>query len=46
MAARAGAAVTEVDGSHVIMVSRPDVVAEVILTAATAVVDRVAAASG
>jgi pimeloyl-ACP methyl ester carboxylesterase len=33
MAARAGAAVTEVEGSHVIMVSQPQVVAETILTA-------------
>jgi pimeloyl-ACP methyl ester carboxylesterase len=33
MAERAGAAVTEADGSHVIMVSRPQVVAETILTA-------------
>jgi pimeloyl-ACP methyl ester carboxylesterase len=33
MAQRAGAAVTEADGSHVIMVSRPQVVAETILTA-------------
>jgi len=36
MAERAGATITEADGSHVIMVSRPDVVAEVILTAASA----------
>lgn len=33
MAARAGATITEADGSHVIMVSRPDTVADVILTA-------------
>ena len=33
MAERAGAAITEVEGSHVIMVSRPDAVAEVILQA-------------
>jgi pimeloyl-ACP methyl ester carboxylesterase len=33
MAKRAGAAVTEVDGSHLIMVSQPDVVTEVILKA-------------
>jgi pimeloyl-ACP methyl ester carboxylesterase len=33
MAERAGATVTEADGSHVIMVSRPQVVAETILTA-------------
>jgi pimeloyl-ACP methyl ester carboxylesterase len=37
MAERAGATVTEVDGSHVIMISRPETVAEVILTAAAAV---------
>jgi hypothetical protein len=33
MAERAGATITEADGSHVIMVSRPQVVAETILTA-------------
>jgi pimeloyl-ACP methyl ester carboxylesterase len=44
MAERAGATITEVEGSHVIMVSRPDVVADVILTAAAAV-DRPAAAA-
>jgi pimeloyl-ACP methyl ester carboxylesterase len=33
MAKRAGAAVTEVDGSHLIMVSQPDVVTDVILKA-------------
>jgi hypothetical protein len=37
MAERAGATVTEADGSHVIMVSRPGTVADVILTAAAAV---------
>jgi pimeloyl-ACP methyl ester carboxylesterase len=37
MAERAGATITEVDGSHVIMVSRPDVVADVIMSAAAAV---------
>jgi pimeloyl-ACP methyl ester carboxylesterase len=37
MAVRAGATITEVEGSHVIMVSRPGVVADVILTAAAAV---------
>ena len=37
MAERAGAAVTEADGSHVIMVSRPGIVADVILAAASAV---------
>lgn len=42
MADRARATITEADGSHVIMVSRPDTVTEVILTAAAAV-DRVPA---
>jgi hypothetical protein len=37
MAERAGATITEVKGSHVIMISRPDVVADVIKTAAAAV---------
>jgi pimeloyl-ACP methyl ester carboxylesterase len=36
MAERAGATITEAEGSHVIMVSRPQVVAEVILTAVAA----------
>jgi pimeloyl-ACP methyl ester carboxylesterase len=45
MAERAGAAITEAEGSHVIMVSQPGVVAEVILTAAAAVT-RPAAATG
>jgi len=36
MAERAGAAITEVEGSHVIMISQPNAVANVILTAATA----------
>jgi pimeloyl-ACP methyl ester carboxylesterase len=36
MAERAGAEITEADGSHVIMVSRPQVVAEAILTAVAA----------
>jgi pimeloyl-ACP methyl ester carboxylesterase len=44
MAERAGATITEAEGSHVIMVSQPDAVAEVILTAATAVVSQAAAA--
>lgn len=43
MAERAGATVTEVEGSHVIMISQPAVVADVILTAAAAV-DRAPAA--
>jgi pimeloyl-ACP methyl ester carboxylesterase len=37
MAERAGAAITEVDGSHVIMVSQPQAVTDVILTAIEAV---------
>ena len=45
MAERAGATITEVEGSHVIMVSQPGTVAEVILTAA-ATVTRPAAATG
>jgi pimeloyl-ACP methyl ester carboxylesterase len=46
MAERAGATITEVEGSHVIMVSQPDIVAEVILTAAAAVAPQAAAAGG
>ena len=37
MAERAGATITEVEGSHVVMISRPDVVSDVIMTAAAAV---------
>jgi hypothetical protein len=37
MAKRAGATITEADGSHVIMVSQPEAVADVILTAAAAI---------
>jgi pimeloyl-ACP methyl ester carboxylesterase len=37
MARRAGARITEVEGSHVIMISRPQVVTDVILTAISAV---------
>ena len=37
MAERAGATITEVEGSHVIMVSRPEAVTEVILEAVAAV---------
>jgi hypothetical protein len=36
MAERAGATITETDGSHVIMVSQPETVADVIRTAAGA----------
>jgi pimeloyl-ACP methyl ester carboxylesterase len=43
MAERAGATITEVEGSHVVMVSQPDAVADVILAAA-ATVDRAPAA--
>jgi pimeloyl-ACP methyl ester carboxylesterase len=37
MAERAGATITEVEGSHVIMISRPDVVADVIMEAVSSV---------
>jgi pimeloyl-ACP methyl ester carboxylesterase len=37
MAGRAGAKITEIDGSHVIMISQPDAVTNVILEAVTAV---------
>ena len=37
MAERAGATITELDGSHVIMVSQPEAVADVIMTAIAAV---------
>ena len=37
MAERAGATITEVEGSHVIMISQPQVVADVILEALAAV---------
>jgi pimeloyl-ACP methyl ester carboxylesterase len=37
MAERAGATITEVEGSHVIMMSRPQEVADVILSAVAAV---------
>jgi hypothetical protein len=37
MAERAGATITEVEGSHVIMISQPQVVTDVILTALAAV---------
>ena len=43
MAERAGATITEAEGSHVIMVSQPGIVAEVIMTAAAAVDPPVAA---
>jgi pimeloyl-ACP methyl ester carboxylesterase len=44
MAERAGATITEAEGSHVIMISQPDIVADVIMTAAAAV-DREGAAT-
>jgi pimeloyl-ACP methyl ester carboxylesterase len=44
MAERAGSTVTELDGSHVIMISQPDAVAEVILKALSAVGSVAAAA--
>ena len=37
MAERAGAKITEAEGSHVIMISQPDTVSEVILEAVAAV---------
>jgi pimeloyl-ACP methyl ester carboxylesterase len=37
MAERAGATITELDGSHVIMISQPEAVADVIMTAVAAV---------
>jgi pimeloyl-ACP methyl ester carboxylesterase len=37
MAERAGATITDVEGSHVIMMSQPQVVVDVILTALAAV---------
>jgi pimeloyl-ACP methyl ester carboxylesterase len=40
MAQRAGATITEIDGSHVIMISQPDAVTDVILAALTAVTAR------
>lgn len=45
MAERAGATITEVEGSHAIMVSQPEAVAKVILTAAGAVERPTAAAA-
>jgi pimeloyl-ACP methyl ester carboxylesterase len=45
MAERAGATITEAEGSHVIMISQPGIVADVILTAAAAT-DRLATTAG
>jgi pimeloyl-ACP methyl ester carboxylesterase len=42
MAQRAGATITEIEGSHVIMISQPDAVTEIILAALTAVTPRAA----
>ena len=46
MAERAGATITELEGSHVIMVSQPDAVADVVLKAAAAVDPAPAAVRG
>jgi Alpha/beta hydrolase family len=46
MAERAGASITEVEGWHVIMISRPDAVADVIKAAAAAVSRPAAATAG
>jgi len=45
MAERSGATITEVEGSHVIMISQPGIVADVITTAAAAV-DRATVTAG
>ena len=45
MAERAGATITELDGSHVIMVSQPTAVAEVISNAAASVSEPAMAAT-
>jgi hypothetical protein len=37
MAQRAGATITEIEGSHVIMISQPQAVTDVIMTAVNAV---------
>ena len=46
MAHRAGATITEVDGSHVVMVSQPEAVTDVILEAITAVAIAAVGAAG
>jgi hypothetical protein len=46
MAERAGTTVTEVEASHVVMVSQPGTVADVILTAAAAVEEAAATVGG
>jgi pimeloyl-ACP methyl ester carboxylesterase len=46
MAERAGATITELEGSHVIMVSQPEAVTDVIMTAAAAVGRPTVAAGG
>ena len=45
MAERAGATITEAEGSHVIMISMPEVVTDVIMTAAAAVGQHAAGAA-
>jgi len=40
MAERAGATITDVEGSHVIMMSQPEIVVDVILTALLAAVSQ------
>jgi hypothetical protein len=44
MAERSGSTITEVDGAHVIVISKPDAVTEVILKALSAVGSVAAAA--
>jgi hypothetical protein len=46
MAERAGATITEVEGSHVIMISQPQAVTDVILNAVAAVGQPAAATVG
>ena len=46
MAERAGATITEIEGSHVIMLSQPEAVTDVIMTAAAAVDRPTVAAAG
>jgi len=46
MAERANATITEVEGSHVIMISQPDAVAQVILEAVSSAREPVGTAGG
>jgi hypothetical protein len=46
MAERAGATITEIEGSHVIMISQPDAVTDVILEALATVEAPTPVASG